>query len=826
MLNGRLQIFVSSKMEELAAERLAIKAALVELLVAGWGFEDDAGARAQSIQQTYRKEIETADLYVGVFWRGYGEYTIDEFNWAGKNNKERLIYEKRSDIEGKRDAKLQTFLDEISKVETGLTIRRFNTPEELSNFIKDDVALWLAGKVRERSGSADDKRALRILLGKVKHFWVEGMLDRSIERLLELNKEQPSKAVENSWEAQIEIPNQDPRPVLANEGMLELFESVQNSLLILGQPGSGKTITLLLLVRDLINRAEQRPGDQIPVVFVLSSWTNPEQPLASWLEAELNAKYQIPTAIGKKWLAEKRLLLLLDGLDEVKEENRATCVKAINQFVKETGSHEPVGLVVCCRAEQYEELHIKLALTGAISLRPLTDRQIEKYIDEAGGALAGFGGALRKDPVLQELARSPLLLNLMCKAYGNLDAAAFDGRESMTDRTRHLFATYIDRMFAQHGTANRVFPREQTLAYLAWIATGLVTRNQTMFLMEELQPGWFSSGAQRWAYLIGVTLVLGLATAGANIAYWSTSSLPGQPAPFSVQEALIWLVSMPAWYLAIGWAENIGERAPAGIQRALLKALIMSLTLGIVLFVVWMFPQLQGPPSGYHALKHLVWAGSVLVALLSFYGRNRSIFFSVKTVESVGWSAVVAWRGALIGLVGGLALGRFVYLPFAGYQGLSFSDQLVFCLGFGTVFGALGALLGGFEPRVYKGKTGANQGIRFSLKMALFMGLNAIWLMAIVALFAATGHFATGRWVILGWLDGMFTSLFLWFGGLDVIKHYVLRAVLTATGKVPWDLGRLLDNARDLNLMQKVGNGYMFWHRRLLEYMAAGEEKA
>jgi len=73
MLNGRLQIFVSSKMEELAAERLAIKAALVELLVAGWGFEDDAGARAQSIQQTYRKEIETADLYVGVFWRGYGE---------------------------------------------------------------------------------------------------------------------------------------------------------------------------------------------------------------------------------------------------------------------------------------------------------------------------------------------------------------------------------------------------------------------------------------------------------------------------------------------------------------------------------------------------------------------------------------------------------------------------------------------------------------------------------------------------------------------------------------------------------------------------------
>jgi hypothetical protein len=305
MLNDRLQVFVSSKMEELAPERSAVKAALDELLVNGWGFEDDAGARAQSIQQTYRKEIDTADLYIGVFWRGYGQYTIDEFNWAGQNKKERLIYEKRSDIEGKRDTKLQVFLDEIGKVETGLTIHRFNTPEELGDKIKTDVARWLAEKARGRA-SADDKRALRILLGKVKHFWVEGVLDRSIERLLELNKEQQSKAVENSWEAQIEIPNQDPRPVLANEGMLELFESVQNSLLILGQPGSGKTTTMLLLVRDLINRAEQRPGDQIPVVFVLSSWTNPEQPLARSLEAELNAKYQIPTDIGKRWLDRAR----------------------------------------------------------------------------------------------------------------------------------------------------------------------------------------------------------------------------------------------------------------------------------------------------------------------------------------------------------------------------------------------------------------------------------------------------------------------------------------------------------------------------------------
>ena len=843
MIYDRLRIFVSSRMEELAPERSAIRAALSELHVDAWVFEDDAGARSKTIQQTYQQEIAAADLYIGLFWRGYGDYTIDEFNCATEKSKDRLIYEKRSDIEGRRDPKLQAFLNQIGKVESGLTIRWFETPEQLSEAIKEDAARWQTEKVRElRAQNAnyrsspiapEDQRALKILLGKVKHFWIEGVLERSIQRaqLLDLGKDKQGEAVENPWEAVIDLPYEGARAVLANEGILELFESVQNSLLILGQPGSGKTTTLLTLLRELISRVERNSADPVPVVFNLSSWSNPLQPLAAWLESELSAKYQIPTRIGRDWLEHNRLLLLLDGLDEVKEENRTRCVEAINRFVKEIGLP---GLVVCCRVERYEELNVKLALNGAISLRPLTDAQITTYVEEAGDPLVGLGSALRKDPVLQELARSPLLLNLMCLAYRDLDAKELDGRESMADRTRHLFATYIDRMFAQRGKAELPYPRERTLAYLAWIARGLAGRNQTMFLMEELQPGWLSTRAQRGAYLAGVALVLGLLTAGANIAYWSTSSLPGQPSPFSTQEAIIWLVSMPVWFLAIGWFETIGadrdrpvlEQAPAGLRRALLKVLISSVVLGFIMFVLWMFPQSQEPPGGNHALKHLIWAGLVLVALMSAYGRDRSIFLSIKTVESLGWSLAVAWRGALLGLLGGLAAGAFVYLPWAGYEGLGRDRQIIFCLGFGTVYAALGALLGGLEPRVFKGKTGPNQGIRFSLRMAVLMGLNAIWLVAMVAVFAKIGHFGNGPWAILGWLAGMFTALFLWFGGVDVLKHYVLRAVLAASGKVPWNLARLLDHARDLNLMQKVGNGYMFIHRRLLEHLTGGETNA
>jgi tetratricopeptide (TPR) repeat protein len=135
-------------MEELAPERAAVKAALAELLIDAWVFETDAGARPTSIQKTYLKELDEVDLYIGIFWKGYGEYTIEEFDYARAKGKDCLIYEKREAIESARDPALQDFLNRLSKVESGLTIRWFNRPEELASFIKQDVAAWQTEIVR------------------------------------------------------------------------------------------------------------------------------------------------------------------------------------------------------------------------------------------------------------------------------------------------------------------------------------------------------------------------------------------------------------------------------------------------------------------------------------------------------------------------------------------------------------------------------------------------------------------------------------------------------------------------------------------------------
>ena len=58
-------------------------------------------------------------------------------------------------------------------------------------------------------------------------------------------------------------------------------------------------------------------------------------------------------------------------------------------------------------------------------------------------------------------------------------------------------------------------------------------------------------------------------------------------------------------------------------------------------------------------------------------------------------------------------------------------------------------------------------------------------------------------------------------GGKAVVMHYSLRFLLIRNGLTPWNYVWFLDNAAGLILLRKVGGGYAFIHRMLLEHFAA-----
>jgi eukaryotic-like serine/threonine-protein kinase len=288
----------------------------------------------------------------------------------------------------------------------------------------------------------------------------------------------------------VQRPEEGDRPLPSGTTVLDVFDEMDQSLLILGAPGSGKTTLLLELARDLLERATHEPAHPMPVVFPLSTWAASRKPLVEWLVDELNLRYDVPRKLAQDWVASDRILPLLDGLDEVKAEHRAACVAAINTFRQ---SHGLLPLVITSRTADYEALAEPLRLPGAILVRPLTNEQVNSYLTELGSAGEPVRAALREDSSLWELLDSPLLLNIVTLAYAGQVATPPQTNGTAVERRDHLFGSYVNQMLRRRAAEGRYTPGK-TLHWLSWLAHQLALHGQTVFYLERLQFDWVPQG--------------------------------------------------------------------------------------------------------------------------------------------------------------------------------------------------------------------------------------------------------------------------------------------------------------------------------------------
>jgi nucleoside phosphorylase/DNA polymerase III delta prime subunit len=355
------------------------------------------------------------------------------------------------------------------------------------------------------------------LLKRVDITWIKGLLENLLPwaTWIDLHLRKQPDALENPWSLQVQELNPLPHPLPMGTSIVEIYDDADGELLILGEPGSGKTTLLLQLLRTLLKRAETDEQQCIPVVFNLSSWGYKQKALDTWLVEELGTKYQVPWQVGQDWIKANQVLPLLDGLDEVAEEAREACVQEIITYCCRQTSRVGAPLVICCRTREYLALSVHLPLRCAVNILPLTEQQIEQYLEGAQrvqGKLNALRQALHKDDKLKELAQRPLLLRMFTLAYQDTSSSTLLVGATEKQAQSAIFKDYVERMLERRGISQR-WTREQWLQWLSNLATYMRQEQQTIFFLEDLQPDWLTKEQQhfyRWSVGVIGGLVLGL----------------------------------------------------------------------------------------------------------------------------------------------------------------------------------------------------------------------------------------------------------------------------------------------------------------------------
>jgi len=458
--------------------------------------------------------------------------------------------------------------------------------------------------------------------------------------------------------------------LLPGSRLIDIFDAVNHTLLILGAPGSGKTTLLLTLAKDLLDRATRDPAYLIPVVLPLTSWAIQRRPLAAWLVDELHQQYDVPHRVAQAWVETDQVLPLLDGLDEVMPEHQTACVEAINLYRQE---HSMLPLVVCSRVVDYEALKVRLRLQGAIVIQPLTPVEVEAYLTQVGASLAGVRQALQENSALGELFNTPFMLSIVAMAYAGRPVAEQHTSETPEVRRRHLFAAYVERMLQRRSISTR-YAHQQTENWLAWLAWQMGQHSQTAFYLEHMQPDWLPDRV-RWIPTKGVRLVVVLLFALA------TGGLFGIVTGVASGLVLGLLFGVTSW-VVLSRMEAINIGGIIGVEilhwswpRSLFSLLSIFMT-GIVFGLVLglLYGLLAGLVAGLlfvvlTGLMQGLSAGTIATKTIP----NQGIYRSVRNAFLVGVpsGAIIGLAGGLIagvgiGLVTGIAGGAVLGLPYGG----------------------------------------------------------------------------------------------------------------------------------------------------------------
>jgi hypothetical protein len=653
-------------------------------------------------------------------------------------------------------------LDPLKQLIWGITGIRPTEQYRASNRATSTEAKPLTQKERYVSPDEKQRAELLVLLDRMSETWGDEAPPNpaSDTGLVSTRKSSLEQAVEPAGTDVVRLSSD----LLEARDIVEIFDFTRR-LLILGEPGSGKTTLLLELARVHLCRARADVNERIPVLLNLSGWKR-RQSLDEWISIELSQKYRIPVKIARSWLRSDYLVLLTDGLDEVPLALQPDCVAAINEFIDRFG---PSKIAVCCRLTEYRWMPERLKLNSAICIESLSIEEVQEYLARSGSNFAALEDAINTDHLLCELVKTPLFLSIMCMAFQGARRAERLQQHGGTpdDRRNQIFSLYLEEMFRRKGSYYGEFSKQKTIGCLSWLAGKMKEDSQSTFLPERIQPAWLDTREERIRYK--TTVAFGLAL----------------------------IFGLPAATIA-GLTAGLGAGLNAGIGAGLGTLMAVRLACAVE-SPVRSFVKFQRRTSLNFNLLRVTWLGGSWTYGLILTGLSAAVLTGSR-LQVPGIGLQVALFVCLTGLiVGYLAVGSLNNISLVENQSWKWR------------------LSSGFIDWVKVSKISPNQGIKLSVKNSICAFFVALLSIALIGALS-TGLAGISNWLVYGLFIGLVVALDR--GGAAVIKHYSLRVILWITGRTPIDFIEFLDRCSKLVFLKKVGGGYIFIHRMLLEYFA------
>ena len=249
-------------------------------------------------------------------------------------------------------------------------------------------------------------------------------------------------------------------------------------LMVLGAPGSGKSTFLRRMGLEALKGKEGNFGhESIPVFIELKRFKPSEINIEDCITNEFKTcGFPQPEELIEKLLKQGKLLILLDGLDEVPTKHLNPAIDQIQEFVEK---YQQNRFITSCRTAAYHQNFRKFK---NVEIADFDETQIGEFIynwfqsdeDKESGTADIVWQKLQDNSGMKELAKTPLLLTFLCLVY--------DRSQSFPTNRSTLYQKAL-RILLEEWAAEKRIQREE-------IAAGLNTDLEEILLSEIAYQGF------------------------------------------------------------------------------------------------------------------------------------------------------------------------------------------------------------------------------------------------------------------------------------------------------------------------------------------------